>query len=129
MAAPRFFFAGALAPDAAGTEIALTEAVAHHALRVLRMREGDAITLFTGDGGEYAATLARAGKRDAFARIDAYVAAERESPVDATLVQAIASSEVMDDIVRHAVELGAFAIQPVVTQRSARFPEGAQGVK
>jgi len=95
----------------------------------LRLREGDAIALFSGNGGEYHATLVRVGKRDAFARIGAFVDVDRESPLAITLVQAIASSDTMDAILRHAVELGASRIAPVVTTRSARFPSGAQGDK
>ena len=38
---------------------------AHHATRVLRLAVGDALTLFDGTGGEYAATLVRADKRGA----------------------------------------------------------------
>ena len=127
MASPRFFAAMPLQHGDVGRELALPEPVAHHALRVLRLAVGDSMTLFTGDGGEYAATLTRAGKRDAWARVDAFVPEERESTLAVTLVQALVKSDAMDAIVRHAVELGAAAVQPVVTTRSARFPEGAQG--
>ena len=129
MGAPRFFVNSMLSPASVGTEVPLPDSVAHHALRVLRLGTGDSIILFTGDGGEYSATLTRVGKRDAYARLDAYVAADRESPLRIALVQAIASSDVMDAIVRHAVELGVAAIDPVVSARSARFPEGVQGEK
>ena len=61
-----------LAAGDVGSEYALPDAVAHHALRVLRLAVGDRITLFTGAGGEFAATLARADKREAVARIDAF---------------------------------------------------------
>ncbi|MFO1306384.1 MAG: 16S rRNA (uracil(1498)-N(3))-methyltransferase [Burkholderiales bacterium] len=129
MGAPRFFVRDPLSPDLAGSEVALPDDVAHHALRVLRLATGEAITLFDGRGGEYAATLVRAGKRDAWARIDAFDPADRESPLAATLVQAITATDTMDAIVRHAVELGVAAIEPVVTERSARFPSGAHGDK
>ena len=129
MGAPRFFVNSMLSPASVGTEVPLPDSVAHHALRVLRLGTGDSIVLFAGDGGEYSATLTRVGKRDAYARLDAFLAADRESPLRIALVQAIASSDVMDAIVRHAVELGVAAIDPVVSARSARFPDGAQGEK
>ena len=66
MGAPRFFVDDRLCLPSVGAEIALPDDVAHHALRVLRLAVGDAITLFTGAGGEYAAMLTRAGKRDAW---------------------------------------------------------------
>jgi 16S rRNA (uracil1498-N3)-methyltransferase len=118
-----------IARSGIGTEIALPPAVAHHAVRVLRLGEGDAITLFTGEGGEYAATLTRAGKRDAWARVEAFADRELEPPLAVTLVQALVASDTMDVVVRRAVELGATAIQPVESERSARFPAGAQGAK
>jgi 16S rRNA (uracil1498-N3)-methyltransferase len=107
----------------------LPDAVAHHALRVLRLVVGDRIVLFTGAGGEFAATLARADKREAVARIDAFDPMERESDFAVTLVQGIAANDAMDHAVRRAVELGAAAIQPVLTARSARVPDGERGEK
>ena len=107
MSAPRFFVTAPLAPADVGTDVALPESVAHHALRVLRLTVGDAIALFTGAGGEYAATLTRIGKREAFARIDAFVPVEREAALAVTLVQAIAASDTMDTIVRRSVESAA----------------------
>jgi 16S rRNA (uracil1498-N3)-methyltransferase len=112
-----------------GIEYALPDPVAHHALRVLRLTVGDRIALFTGEGGEFAATLVRADKRDAFARIDAFDAVERENPFRVTLVQGIAANDAMDHAVRRSVELGVAAIQPVLTTRSARVPDGERGEK
>ena len=127
MGAPRFFAPDALSPSSVGSEIALPDAVVHHAVRVRRLAPGDAIALFDGRGGEYGATITRTGRREAFARIDRFDPVEREAPLAVTLAQAIVATDTMDAIVRHAVELGAAAIQPIVSERSARFPAGAQG--
>jgi 16S rRNA (uracil1498-N3)-methyltransferase len=99
-------------------EVALPDAVAHHATRVLRLPEGAALTLFTGDGGEFSATLARIDKRGATARIDAFDPVEREAALAPTLVIAVIAADPMDFAVRKAVELGAAAIVPVVAARS-----------
>jgi 16S rRNA (uracil1498-N3)-methyltransferase len=107
----------------------LPDAVAHHALRVLRLAVDDRIVLFTGAGGEFAATIARADKREAVARIDAFDPVERESNFAVTLVQGVAANDAMDHAVRRAVELGAAAVQPVLTTRSARVPDGERGEK
>ena len=129
MGAPRFFARDVLANASVGTELALPDDVAHHAMRVLRLSPGDAIALFDGSGGEYAATITRVGKREAVVRIDGFDPVEREPSLALTLAQAIAATDAMDAIVRHAVELGVAAIQPVVSERSARFPAGAHGEK
>jgi len=127
MAAPRFHAPIALARADVGREIALPDAIAHHAVRVLRLVAGDAITLFTGTGGEFAATIARIDKRGASARIAGFDAVERESPLAVTLAQAVAANDAMDYAVRKAVELGVAAIVPVVTARSAPLPAGERG--
>jgi 16S rRNA (uracil1498-N3)-methyltransferase len=127
MNTPRLLCRSPLSPAQAGATIELDESAGHHATRVLRLGVGDPVTLFDGGGGEYAATLVRADKRGAAARIDRYVAVERESTLDLTLAQAIVAVDAMDHAVRKAVELGAAAIQPLATARSAPFAAGERG--
>lgn len=103
---------------AAGTSVGLPEAAAHHALRVLRLRDGEALTLFDGTGGEWRATIAVAGRRGASVEIAAHDPVERESPLAATLVVSTLATDAMDYAVRKAVELGVAAIEPVVAARS-----------
>ena len=129
MTVPRFLCRAELASDDVAREFSLPDAVAHHALRVLRLNVGDRMTLFTGGGGEFAATLVRADKRVAVVRIDAFESVERENPLAVTLVQGIAANDAMDHAVRRSVELGVAAIQPVLTTRSARMPDGERGEK
>jgi 16S rRNA (uracil1498-N3)-methyltransferase len=127
MAAPRFYSPLPLAPELAGTSIELPEAAAHHATRVLRLAVGDALTLFDGTGGEYAASLERVDRRGARVRIAGFAPIERESPLAVTLAQGIAANDAMDYAIRKATELGATAIQPLVTARSAPMPAGERG--
>lgn len=129
MPSPRFFVPLALTPAAVGDVVALPAAAAHHAVRVVRLAAGDALTLFTGQGGEFAATLVRTDRDGAAARLDAFSPVERESPFELMLAQAIAANDAMDYAVRKAVELGAAAIQPLVTERSAPLPAGERGNK
>jgi 16S rRNA (uracil1498-N3)-methyltransferase len=126
---PRFLSPVALSPQLAGGIVELDANAAHHATRVLRLTVGDAMTLFDGTGGEYDATLVRADKRGATVRIERFVAVERESPLTATLAQAIAASDAMDSALRKATELGVAAIQPLVSARSAPMPDGERGEK
>ena len=110
----RFHFPGRL-PAAGALE--LPDALVHHAVRVLRLRDGERIVLFDGEGGEAEATLQVRGKA-AWAQVEARHEVDRESPLQIVLVQALAAGDKMDWVVQKAVELGASAIQPVQAERS-----------
>ena len=129
MSAPRLYVGKEASHVAIGSEIALPAAVAHHAATVLRLRAADRVTLFTGSGGEFAATVAHIDRRGVVARVDAFSDLDREAPLDTTLAQAIAASDAMEYAIRKSVELGVSAIQPVVTARSAPLPEGSRAAQ
>ena len=101
-------------------EVSLDEAPAHHLARVLRLREGDALTVFNGRGGEWEAQFI--GKRRV--RLVAFDAVERESPLRITLLQGVSSGDRMDYTVQKAVELGVVAIQPLLTKKGVVRLEG-----
>lgn len=102
----------------AGTEIALPAQAATHVARVLRLRTGDRVSLFNGDGNDYAAELVAVGPRETRARILQSRANGSESPLRIVLAQALARGEKMDWIVQKATELGVAEIVPLVTARS-----------
>lgn len=115
MRIPRFFLD---VPLVVGGEVSLSDPAAVHAVRVLRLRAGDPVSLFNGDGHEYPARLVAADARRAMARIEAARESTRESPLAITLAQALARGEKMDWIVQKATELGVAGIVPVITERS-----------
>lgn len=98
--------------------VELPEAAAHHAVRVLRLKDGDTVVLFDGRGSEYGARLVIAGRGQVSAETGERRDPERESPLRVTLVQAISSSDKMDFTIQKAVELGVAAIQPVFSAKS-----------
>lgn len=101
-----------------GGRLALAADAAHHAARVLRLREGDAVVLFDGRGGEYDARLTMQKSGAVVAELGAKREIERESPLAVTLVQAVSSGEKMDFTIQKAVELGVAAIEPVLAAKS-----------
>jgi 16S rRNA (uracil1498-N3)-methyltransferase len=119
---PRIFVGDETSSLAAGADYVLPAAAARHAAQALRMRAGDALTLFTGTGGEYAATIAHIGRRDVVLRVERHDPVERESPLAVALAQALIAADMMDIVVRKAVELGVAAIVPVHSTRSQRLP-------
>jgi 16S rRNA (uracil1498-N3)-methyltransferase len=112
-----------------GSVIDLPAAAAHHASRVLRLREGDPITLFNGEGGEFEALLSRIAPKAVSAAVGAHRAIERESPLDITLMQGLASAERMDWAIQKAVELGVAAIAPVTMARSVTRLDAPRAAK
>lgn len=111
---PRFYCPQ---PLAVGVTVELPEAVAHH-LHVVRMQAGAALTLFNGEGGEYAAELLELGKRRATAQVTRFDAREAELPFALTLAQALPEAAKMDWIIEKAMELGAAGIVPLAARRS-----------
>jgi 16S rRNA (uracil1498-N3)-methyltransferase len=87
-------------------------------MRVLRLAAGETITLFDGLGGEFTASIVTVGKRDALVNLLEHQAIERESALNITLVQALATGDKMDWIIQKATELGVAAIEPIQTQRA-----------
>lgn len=115
MSTPRLYCPANLAP---GAILALPDSAAHHATRVLRMQAGDGVTLFNGDGQDYAAEIQRIAKDGVSVKVQACAAVARESSLKVTLAQAISSGDRMDFTLQKAVELGVTAIQPLAAERS-----------
>ena len=118
---PRFYVDE---PLRAGGVCTLPEETAHHAIHVLRLREGEPVMLFNGRGGEFSARIASIQRLKIAIDLLEHRAVERESPLRITLVQGVSAGEKMDSTVRKAVELGAAEVQPVLAARSVARPKG-----
>lgn len=114
MSAPRFF---CRLPLVAGTVVELPAQAAHHAMRVLRLRQGDAVTLFTGEGGEFSCTIEKIQRHSVRVDVQTWEDRERESPLDVTLVQALSTHDKIDLVLQKATELG---VRRLVIVHSAR---------
>lgn len=123
---PRFYAPTLVA--APGSTVMLTEQAAHHAARVLRLRSGDAVTLFDGNGHEWQGTLADVGRTVSVA-IQSTGSGIAEPNLKVTLVQALPGGDKMDWVIQKAVELGVHAIQPVAAKRSVVKLSGERAVK
>lgn len=114
MAAPRFYHP---LPLESGAHVALPEALAHHAIRVLRLADGADIVLFDGQGAQYPATLRMEGKKG-YAFLGQAQAPATELAGRITVLQGIASGDKMDWIIEKAVEIGVCHFVPVRARRS-----------
>lgn len=99
-----------------GIELQLGREQAHYLGRVLRLRDGDMLTVFNGDNGEFDARVTSLAKNSATVVIDTPVETATESALKVHLVQGISRGERMDFVVQKATELGVKRITPVFTQ-------------
>ncbi|MDM0121545.1 16S rRNA (uracil(1498)-N(3))-methyltransferase [Variovorax arabinosiphilus] len=108
---PRFHCA---VPLQAGLALALPPGAARH-VQVLRMQPGEALTLFDGRGGEYAAVVERMGRSEVTVNVGAHDPVEREAPQAVHLALGMPANDRMDWLVEKATELGVASIQPLMT--------------
>lgn len=107
-----------------GQELWLDGQVGHYVFRVLKLRAGDPVVLFNGDGSDYAAELL-SNRRDAVSlRVTARLPAIPESRLAITLVQAVGKGDRMDLALQKATELGVAAVQPLFSERTEVRLEG-----
>jgi 16S rRNA (uracil1498-N3)-methyltransferase len=100
-------------PDA----LALSEAEAHHARDVLRLKQGDKVVVFNGRGREVTAEIVDPGRRE----IPLRKLSESDTPplrCQIALAQAIPKGKNMELIVQKAVEIGASEIFPLISERT-----------
>ena len=74
--------------------------------------------LFDGRGGEWRGEIRRIGRQPGAVRVGAHDPVSRESALALTLAVGMPANERMDWLVEKATELGAAAIQPLLTERS-----------
>jgi 16S rRNA (uracil1498-N3)-methyltransferase len=101
----------------------------NHIARVLRLRVGDLLTLFNGQGGEYGGRIEEMRRDSVRVSVLEHRDEERESPFHLTLAQGISRGERMDWVVQKATELGVSRIAPLFTERSVVHLDEKQAAK
>lgn len=102
-------------PFAANQTSDLGADASHHIARVLRMREGDKLTLFNGQGGEWTATITAIRKQTVSVRTESHSADDRTPALAITVALPIIKGERMDIALQKATELGARQFQLIET--------------
>ncbi len=101
-----------------GDTVTLSAETSHYILRVLRLRPGNSLILFNGDGGEYQATLGESPSMRAVVSVGEANRPRRESGLRILLGQGVSRGERMDLVLQKSVELGVACVAPLWTQRS-----------
>ena len=120
---PKFF----ISPnDIRENEISLTGEDVRHIRKVLRHREGDALTLSDGCGTDFDAVITAISPEKVRLRITSSHPSDSEMRVSVTLFQCIPKSGKMDFVVQKCTELGVSSIYPVASARVVGKLESAQ---
>ena len=97
--------------------IVLDDFATHHALKVLRLKKGDELILFNGDGYDFQGQIFNIAKKRVEVMINSRRIVANESDLKVTLLQTLTSNEKMDLIIQKTTELGISEIQPIVCER------------
>ncbi len=117
MSRHRFFVSTELSHADGVVAVPLSEADAHHAVDVLRIRPGEEIVVVEPGGRARTVQVTAVETPQSLrGRIVGDAPAVPEPRI--TLVQGIMKGPAMDETVQHAVELGAERIVPLLTQRT-----------
>jgi 16S rRNA (uracil1498-N3)-methyltransferase len=114
MSIPRFLVPHL--PNQGSVELPADEA--HHASRVLRCSQGDAIFLFDGLGNQATATIESLDKRSVTARIGSFVFAPRDHSGRLHFAIAMPKGDRQRNTIEKLVELGVDTLSPLDTVRS-----------
>lgn len=97
-------------------QLELPASVTRH-IKVLRLKQGDKVTLFNGDGKEYLANILDINRSGITAEIVSCQLNKTELSYRITLAQSLPEAAKMDWIIEKAVELGVSEICPVESKR------------
>ena len=98
-------------------ELTLPPEASRH-VQVWRLQPGHGLTVFDGTGQDWPATVRRMGRQDVDVVLGAGQRVDHELPVTVTVAAVMPANDRMDWLVEKATELGAAAIQPLVSRRS-----------
>lgn len=97
--------------------IDLSERVANHVGHVLRMKPGESLVLFNGQGGAWMARIENVNKRSIIVYIESYIEGDAQSPLTIELGQTLSRGERMDYVIQKATEVGVTSITPLWSER------------
>lgn len=109
----RFFYEGELNQD---QTVILPVETSHYILNVLRLKVGSELRIFNGQNKEHTAKIIDTQKKAITLLISEDFVVEKESNLKIHLFQALSRNEKMDLVLQKAVELGVFAITPIITR-------------
>lgn len=120
--AERFYVNCPLAPG----PVVVPGAEAHHLATVCRLRPGDRVSLFNGDGHEYAAEVLATAKHHVSLQVLAVDTPLRELPFRLEVAAPLPKGDRAQFLVEKLTELGVASFTPLQTRRSVVHPREAK---
>jgi 16S rRNA (uracil1498-N3)-methyltransferase len=114
------YFAAELPPH--GGLIELSDAEARHALVVMRVKVGQDVTLFDGQGHESRAVIVQVGRNQCICQSQRPESIDREPSRSVHLGIALPKPERARELIERLTELGVETVSPLIAQRTQRPP-------
>ncbi len=105
-------------PLQCGNQIELDEDGSHYVRTVLRLKKGSNVVVFNGQGGEFQGNILEASRQRVAISILDRIDKDVESNLKVNLGLSISKGSRMDYAIQKAVELGAHAITPLISERT-----------
>ena len=104
-------------PLQAGITVDLAESAANHVGRVLRMKAGESLFLFNGEGSAFQGKVAAVSKKQVQVELESELEGDAQSPLVIELGQTLSRGERMDYAIQKATEMGVSSITPLFSER------------
>lgn len=111
-----------------GDQAVLRDREAHHAVRVMRMKVGEHLVLFDGEGREYQGTIREISKGEVVLSLERCVE-ENHKGVALSVACALPKHVQMERVIEKLTEAGVQTILPMITQRTVPRMKGAGETK
>jgi 16S rRNA (uracil1498-N3)-methyltransferase len=116
-----------LVPGAAEGRVRVEGDRLHYLVRVLRVRAGDTLEVFDGEGRRFEAKVA--SLEESHAALELGPAREAPRPREVTIVQGLPKGEKLELVLQKGTELGATAFAPAACVRSVVKLQGKEEAK
>ena len=92
---------------------------AHYIRHVLRLKSGDPLVLFNGQGGEFNARIHQVERDGLVINLRHFVDINRNSPLYIEIGLAVTKRDAMDTAIQKVTELGVTSIQPLICDNTS----------
>jgi 16S rRNA (uracil1498-N3)-methyltransferase len=104
-----------------GRRLVMSREQSHQITHVVRLGQGDELTLFDGRGGEWQATIGSLANKLVEVEVHEFSDSKRQAAVEIVLFLSLLKAQKIEWVVQKATELGVKRIVPLLTARTERL--------